>query len=60
MSLKDIILAIDVKSVLSTGGIVIVLAMTVVQLAPVKINPWGWLARKLGKAVNKGEVTKEG
>ena len=26
--------------------------MTIVQLAPIKINPWGWLARKIGNAMN--------
>lgn len=28
---------------------------TVVQIAPIKINPWTWLARKIGRAIN-GDV----
>ena len=29
--------------------------MTLIQITPVKIDPWTWLARKLGHAIN-GEV----
>lgn len=29
--------------------------MTLLQIAPIKINPWNWLARKIGRAIN-GEV----
>ena len=28
---------------------------TLVQITPIKINPWTWLARKIGRAIN-GEV----
>lgn len=30
---------------------------TLLQIAPVKIDPWTWLARKLGQAIN-GEVIR--
>jgi len=30
-------------------------SMTLVQLAPIKIDPWTWLARKIGHAIN-GDV----
>lgn len=29
--------------------------MTLLQIAPIKIDPWSWLARKIGRAIN-GEV----
>ena len=28
---------------------------TLVQVSPIKVNPWSWLARKIGRAIN-GEV----
>lgn len=28
---------------------------TVIQISPIKINPWSWLAQKIGRAIN-GEV----
>lgn len=52
---------IETLSDLSAGGIAIWLAigvaivLTFVQVAPIKVNPWSWLARKLGRAIN-GEV----
>ena len=26
--------------------------MTIVQISPIKINPWTWLAKKIGRAMN--------
>lgn len=39
------------------GSVLLLIAAggTVVQLAPIKINPWTWLARVIGRAIN-GEV----
>ena len=34
------------------GGGLLLLAMTIIQIAPIKINPWSWLARKIGRALN--------
>lgn len=33
------------------ASIVFVLSV-LVQITPIKINPWSWLARKIGKAIN--------
>lgn len=38
-----------------TGGGAAILILTLVQLAPIKINPWTALSRALGRAIN-GEV----
>ncbi len=41
------------------GGLVALLASSVVvQVAPIKLNPWTWLAKKIGRAIN-GEVTAQ-
>lgn len=42
----------EINSVLAGGGILAAI-LTILQLAPIKINPWSWLARSIGKAVNK-------
>lgn len=39
------------------GGIVIVL-MTLIQITPIKINPWSWIGRAIGRAIN-GEVLEK-
>lgn len=52
MTLQEII-----DSILGGGGILLV-AMTIVQILPIKINPWGYIAKKIGKAIN-GEVIEK-
>lgn len=37
----------------SLGGIT-----TIVQVSPIKINPWTWIAKKIGRAIN-GEVLEK-
>lgn len=32
--------------------------MTLLQVVPIKIDPWSWIARQVGRAIN-GEVLKE-
>lgn len=32
--------------------------LTLIQIAPIKLNPWSWLARRIGRAIN-GEVISE-
>lgn len=48
----------NIKEILADGGISLLALMTIVQITPVKINPWSWLATAIGRAVN-AEVTKE-
>ena len=49
MTLDDIILG---------GGLGTVALLTLIQLAPVKVDPWSAIAKALGRAIN-GEVLKE-
>ena len=48
----------SIQEILTDGGGLVLVIMTLVQIAPVKVNPWSWLARTVGKAIN-AEVTKE-
>lgn len=43
MSLNDII---------TNGGGILLILMTIIQLAPIKINPWSKIARAIGRAIN--------
>ena len=38
------------------GGILLVL-LTVIQIAPIRVNPWSALARMLGRAINADVLT---
>lgn len=48
----------DIQKLLTEGGGLLLAIMTLVQIAPVKINPWSWLARAVGRAIN-AEVIKK-
>lgn len=46
------------KDILTYGGGGALFVMTLLQIAPIQINPWSWLARAIGRAIN-GEVIKK-
>lgn len=43
---------LSVKEILLGGGGLVLVLMTLVQIAPIKINPWSALAKSIGKAIN--------
>lgn len=47
MSLNELIL----EAIVGGGGVLLAL-LTIVQLAPIKVNPWSRIARSLGRAMN--------
>lgn len=48
----------EVKETLTYGGGLLLLLMTLIQITPIKLNPWSWLARVIGRAIN-GEVLEK-
>ncbi|MCM1059104.1 MAG: hypothetical protein NC452_02295 [Eubacterium sp.] len=48
----------SIQQILFGSGGVLFVVMTLVQLAPLKINPWTSIAKAIGRAVNS-EVLKE-
>ena len=42
----------EIKDIFTAGGGALVLLLTLVQISPIKINPWSWLAKHLGNALN--------
>lgn len=48
----------SIQELLAFGGGSLLALMTLMQIAPVKINPWSWLARAIGRAIN-AEVIKK-
>lgn len=44
-----------IKEIITGGSVGLVLLLSLVQISPIKINPWTSIARALGKAIN-GEV----
>ena len=48
----------NMGEILGWSGGTLLLLMTFVQVAPIKVNPWSGLAKKIGRAIN-GEVLNE-
>ena len=47
-----------IQEIAGGGGCLLLALMTLVQIAPIKINPWSWLAEAIGRAIN-AEVIKK-
>lgn len=47
-----------IKQIFMYGGGGLVILLTLVQVAPIKLNPWTWLGRLIGRAIN-GEVIEK-
>ena len=52
----------EIVTQLSNSGkfwaVILFVALTLVEITPIKVNPWSWIAKKIGNAFN-GEVMKE-
>ena len=48
----------SLEEILTGGGIAAGVIMTLLQVAPIRINPWSWLAGAIGRAVNS-DLLKE-
>ena len=44
-----------IKQIAIGGGGMLLFLMTLIQITPIKINPWSWICRCIGRALN-GEV----
>ena len=49
----------SVQEILTGGGGLLLVLMTLVQVAPVRINPWSWLAKSIGKAMGIAAIEKK-
>lgn len=43
---------------LTSGGGILLVAMTLIQFSPIKVDPWSALAKAIGKAINKEVIDK--
>lgn len=41
-----------------TGILALIAGTTLIQIAPIKINPWTWVARAIGRAINAEVIQK--
>jgi len=48
----------DLNEILFGGSGIVILLLTIIQIAPIKINPWSAIGKAIGRALNS-EVLKE-
>lgn len=48
----------SIEEIISYGGGTFLFLMTLIQIAPIKMNPWSAIAKAIGKAIN-ADVLKE-
>lgn len=51
MTLSEFVKQLSITNLLGGSGAVLLLLLTLIQIVPVKVNPWTWFARKIGRAV---------
>ncbi|MCM1295514.1 MAG: hypothetical protein NC311_08210 [Muribaculaceae bacterium] len=42
----------NIKDLLTVGGVAVFALSALVEIAPIKVNPWSWIARLVGRAIN--------
>ena len=42
----------SLNEIITSGGGVLLILLTIIQLAPIKVNPWSKIARAIGRAMN--------
>lgn len=47
-----------IKEVTLYGGGALILFMSIIQITPIKLNPWSWIGRAIGRSIN-GEVLEK-
>lgn len=40
------------------GILALIAGTTLIQIAPIKVNPWSWVARAIGRAINAEVIAK--
>lgn len=48
----------SVEEVLKYSGGILLLVLTFIEITPIKLNPWTWIAKGIGKALNQ-DLVKE-
>ena len=58
MDLTEFVTILDVNTNATFIAICAVAIMSLIQISPIKINPWSWIASAFGKAINKDIISE--
>ena len=51
-------MTLSISNILGGSGLTLIIALTLIQITPIKINPWSAIARHLGNALNVDVMDK--
>lgn len=49
---------IGVEEIIARAAVILIGISAIIQISPIKLNPWSWLARHIGRAINKEVIDK--
>ena len=58
---EDLLKAMDnprFKGTLGTVALLVAIIMTILQCSKIKLNPWSWIARRIGNAINHDVIAQ--
>lgn len=48
----------DAKEIFLGGGGLLLVILSLVEISPIKLNPWSWIAKRLGRAFNADVISE--
>lgn len=48
----------NIQQIIASGGAALTVLLTLIQISPIKVYPWSWFARLLGRAINAELIAK--
>lgn len=58
MTLQEILKISEIRDMVTLGGVLFLLLTSIIQIAPIKINPWDRIFKWVGQKIN-GEVRED-
>lgn len=49
----------NLQKLIADGGGLLLILMTLVEISPIKVNPWSWLAKAVGKAMGLNAIEEK-
>lgn len=60
MNVIELLEAVGAKDFIANGSLLLFIVISLLQISPVKINPWSWIAKQVGRAINSEVIHKVG
>ena len=52
------IAGVSIEEIIARAALILLGLSAIIQISPIKLNPWSWIARRIGRAINKEVIEK--